>query len=71
MATVVELKDYTDKIAECSLIAGSPAKVIVEGMRRINNRQSDIEISKFYKENKGVFVLQQDKDLDDFCMPNK
>ena len=64
-------KDYTDKIAECSLIAGSPAKVIVEGMRRINNRQSDIEIAKFYKENKGVFVLQQDKNLDDFCMPNK
>lgn len=64
-------KDYTNKIAECSLIAGSPAKVLVEGMRRINNKQSDKEIVKYYKDNEGIFVLQQDRNLDDFCMPNE
>lgn len=63
-------KDYTRNIAECSLIAGSPAKVIVEGMRRINNEQSDIEINNFYKNKEGTFVLQYDRDLDSFCMPN-
>lgn len=63
-------KDYTKTITQCSLIAGSPAKVILEGMRRINNWQSDIEVDNFYKHKEGVFVLQEDRDLDKFCMPN-
>ena len=39
-------------------------------MRRINNWQSDIEVDNFYKHKEGVFVLQEDRDLDKFCMPN-
>ena len=41
-------KDYTQKISESSLIAGSPAKLVVENMRRVNNDISSKMINEFY-----------------------
>lgn len=59
-------KDYTSRIPEFSVIAGSPAKFLRDGLRRVNNYKSDIAITKDLNE-KGEFVLDKNVDINDFC----
>lgn len=64
-------KNFVGVIPECSMIGGSPAKLLVEGVRRVNNDDSDKIINK-YTEEKGepYYILPDDVDIDTFCMPN-
>ena len=62
-------KNYVDKISEYSLIAGSPAKLLVENMRRVNNLNSEAYIDKYWAMGNETFVLPDDIELDDFCLP--
>lgn len=63
-------KDYTNKISERSLIAGSPAKVIIENVRRINNSQSEAFLKRYLLKNEN-YILSNDEDINIFCMPIK
>lgn len=63
-------KNYIDKIPPQSLIAGSPAKLLLENVRRINNSQNEKFLNKFFSENE-TFILPDDKDINIFCMPTK
>lgn len=62
-------KDYTEKIPEYSIIAGSPAKLLVSGMRRVNNSESEIMLRNYYRENTSLFQLDNLSKLDEFCLP--
>lgn len=62
-------KKFIGKIPEFSLIAGSPAKLLVEGVRRVNNMHSENELNKHFAENTSNYVLSDNADLDEFCMP--
>ena len=62
-------KNYVGKIPEFSLIAGSPAKLLVEGVRRVNNMHSENELIKHFAKTSSNYVLPDDVDLDEFCMP--
>lgn len=64
-------KDLTNKIPENSFIAGSPVKLIRTGFRRINNKQSDAIIAYHFNKFDSNFVLDDNFDIDKFCMPQK
>ncbi len=55
-------------IPENSFIAGSPAKLIASGFRRVNNKQSDAYISQEIN-NLDKIILANGIDIDDFCTP--
>lgn len=61
-------KDLTDTIPENSFIAGSPAKFITSGFRRVNNKQSDAYIRS---EINGLtkIILATNTDIENFCTP--
>lgn len=61
-------KNYVGKIPENCLIAGCPAKVVVENVRRVNNPNSDMIISKWFSNHDEPF--QYKGDIESFCMPN-
>lgn len=62
----VLLKDYSAEVAPYSIMAGSPARVIASGKRRLFNYQNETSIRE--KVNKdGFIILPEDTDLDDFC----
>lgn len=60
-------KDYTKLIPEYSLVAGSPAKLLVENVRRVNNYDSENILAKYFKEHNEPFAFSGD--IDDFCLP--
>ena len=63
-------KNFVGVIPECCMIGGSPAKLLVEGVRRVNNDASDKIINKYIEENgEPYFVLPNEVDIDAFCMP--
>lgn len=62
-------KNYIGQIPEFSLIAGSPAKLLVEGVRRVNNKHSENELIKHFAKTSSNYVLPDNVDLDEFCMP--
>ena len=64
-------KNYIGKIPECSIIAGSPAKLLVDGMRRVNNVESDRIINNHYDSSREIFVLPDSVNLDTFCLPQR
>ena len=62
-------KDFIGKIPENSFLAGSPVKLIREGFRRVNSKESDALIRKHFSESASPFVLSDEIDIDQFCMP--
>lgn len=62
-------KDMIGKIPENCFLAGSPVKMIREGFRRINSKESDAIIRKYFGNSDSPFVLGDDIDMDSFCMP--
>ena len=62
-------KDYTDKIPEFSIIGGSPAKLLVEHQRRINNDKVQSMLSKYFEYNKVPYAFDESINLDELCMP--
>ncbi|AWK07248.1 hypothetical protein HYN56_24670 [Flavobacterium crocinum] len=63
-------KDYTKIISEYSCIGGSPAKLIAEGLRRINNDKSEQILDKHFSMTQETFVLKTESSFEDFCSPN-
>ena len=64
-------KNFVGVIPECSMIGGSPAKLLVEGVRRVNNTKSErILINTFEEKGEPYYILPDDVDIDTFCMPN-
>ena len=63
-------KDYTNKIPEYSIIAGSPAKLIVENIRRINNINSEYLVKEKLK-NSNNYILPEEYDIEAFCTPQE
>lgn len=64
-------KNYIGRIPEYSIIAGSPAKLLVEGMRRVNNLRSELHIFNYYfSKDNSSYHLAPVVDIDKFCMPN-
>lgn len=61
-------KNYVGKIPENCLIAGCPAKVIVENIRRVNNPDSDKLISEWFSNHDEPFLYKGD--IESFCLPN-
>ena len=64
-------KDFIGRIPENSFLAGSPVKLIREGFRRVNSKESDALIRKHFCESALPFVLSDDVDIDSFCMPQR
>lgn len=63
-------KNYIDKIPAYSLIGGSPAKLLAENVRRVNNSNSQIKLAEFFKDDKNaVYHLSEEINLNDFCVP--
>ncbi len=62
-------KDLTEIIPENSLIGGSPAKLIRSGYRRVNSKESDAIIRSHFKSHNNPFILNQETDIESFCMP--
>lgn len=60
-------KNYVGKIPENCLIAGCPAKVVVENVRRVKNPNSDMIISKWFSNHDEPFLYKGD--IESFCMP--
>lgn len=61
-------KDYTSVINEYSLIAGSPAKMLIENVRRINNTESEKVLYEHFKKTMEQYIVPQD-DMETFCLP--
>lgn len=64
-------KDLIGKIPENSMLGGSPVKLIRSGYRRVNSKDSDAIIKRYFKDHKTAYILPQNIDFDDFCMPKK
>lgn len=61
-------KDYRQLIPEYSLIGGSPAKLILENMRRIHNLDTESSLSEWFKTH---IEYENGIDIDQFCLPQK
>ena len=62
-------KDYTSKIGEYCIIGGSPAKLIAENYRRINNSLWQEKLHKYFKEKTEPYFFPEGTDLDKVCVP--
>ena len=63
-------KDYTKIIPEFSIIAGSPAKLLVEDMRRINNNETDAILADYFSNTSEPYQFDANIDMEKICMPN-
>lgn len=61
-------KDYTSIINEYSLIAGAPAKLLAQNIRRVNNMQSEMLLNKYFKKNTEPFNVENNQ-VERFCLP--
>lgn len=60
-------KDYCKLIDPYTLIAGAPAKELVKNIRRVQNLNSEAELSKYFEKGETQFILPNDVDIDLFC----
>ena len=61
-------KDYTQIIEEYSLIAGSPAKILIKNVRRVNNIQSEKVLYEHFKNTTEQYIVSPDE-FETFCLP--
>ncbi len=64
-------KNYNDKIPEFSIIAGSPAKLLVENMRRINNDKYQTKMAEHFQKTQEPYTFSDCCDFDEICLPEK
>ncbi len=62
-------KNYIGKIPEYSILAGSPAKLLKEGIRRVVNYDSEKKLLRYFSNTKNKFVLNEDSSIEEFCRP--
>lgn len=61
-------KDYSALLKPYSIIGGVPAKLIKQGYRRILNGRSEQQMRTFFENEKdGVFKLDEETNIEDFC----
>ncbi len=60
-------KDYTPILPEFSMIAGSPAKLIVSGYQRIENVSNENMLKSYFSTTTTPYVLDESIDLTEFC----
>lgn len=61
-------KDYTTIIAEYSVLAGSPAKLVKQGFRRVKNLESEKLIRDHFMQTEAAFKLDVCEDINNFCL---
>lgn len=59
-------KDYTSIIPEYCLIGGSPAKLIQQNLRRVNNIKNEHLLSDWFKTH-NVYICESE--IENFCLP--
>ena len=64
-------KNYMDLVPEYSMLAGSPAKLVVEGVQRVKNLDSENLLRKHFLRNDTPFALSEEDDMDVFCTGEK
>lgn len=62
-------KDYSLKINEYSIIGGSPAKLICENYRRINNSKQQAILHEYFQNNTDFYKYSDSVDFDVVCVP--
>lgn len=62
-------KNYIDKVPEYSIIGGSPAKLIVENMRRVNNDNTQLLLDKHFEGTVEPYQFSVNINLDKICLP--
>jgi acetyltransferase-like isoleucine patch superfamily enzyme len=62
-------KDYKKTIPEYTCIGGSPAKLISEGLRRINNEESEQILYAHFLTTHNPFVFDNSNSFEIFCSP--
>lgn len=63
-------KNYYDKIPEYSIIGGSPAKLIVDHQRRINNSSIEIMLKQYFSKTNIAYNFDANTDINEICMPS-
>lgn len=63
-------KDYSQKIREYSIIGGSPAKLISENYRRINNYMQQKMLNEYFTTHDTFYQYSSHTVLDKICSPN-
>ena len=64
-------KNYIGLIPEYSMIAGSPAKLVTEGVQRIKDLKAESILRNYFLTEKASFVLPKEEDIDIFCIGQK
>lgn len=64
-------KNYVEQIPEYSMIAGSPAKLVAEGVQRIKDLKTEGMLRKHFLTEDVPFVLPEGDDMDVFCTGRK
>lgn len=62
-------KDYAKIIPEFSIIGGSPAKLLVENMRRINNDDTTSMLFEYFSHTSEPYKFDEKTDMEKICMP--
>ncbi len=62
-------KDYTKTIPENSLIAGSPAKLLVENIRRITDYKVEAELQQYFGSHNETYIIPDNVDIESICNP--
>lgn len=60
-------KNYINKIPEYSMIAGVPAKLITEGVQRVENEEAESMLRSYFEVNNDPFVIPKETDIEHFC----
>ena len=60
-------KNYVGKIPEYSMLGGSPAKLIVEGIQRVENIETENVLKTYFQTNNQPFILLEKEDFKNFC----
>lgn len=65
-------KDYRQRIPECSIIGGSPAKLLVSGHRRVFNIDTELMLNRHFATTDRPYCFDMHHgNIDDFCVKNK
>jgi acetyltransferase-like isoleucine patch superfamily enzyme len=62
------LKNYTSTVKPYSVLAGSPAEVVAEGIRMVHRSASESLLLHHFANHSECYTLPESADADDFCL---